>query len=152
MYLLGICKKALLSVQWWLGEWWWGGMLPYMTAHISISPLWSVTLSTLITRRLWLHYGSEHCLPLSLSCSLSLPLFCSVAHQGPQAPPFSAQGDLLCTCDIGGISVWAYFCMYNNVCVCVLCYFIPFEDSQSQYLADDSHLQRCLLFKRVHAS
>lgn len=59
-------------------------------------------------------------LPPPPSLSLSLCPLCSVAHRGPRAPPFSASGALLCTCDIGGMRVWLWACIYVHVYGCVL--------------------------------
>ena len=141
-----------------LGELWWGGMLPYMTAHISlVYDLWPCPLSSLVACDCTVAQSATPLL-LSLSASLSVPsslaLFpcsasppslspslcplCTVAHRGPWAPPFSAWGALLCTCDIGGMCV----CGHGRACVW-LC-FRPCEGSHSYDFAEESHLQLCL--------
>lgn len=136
----------------------------YVTIHDCpyLPRLWSVTLSSLITRCLWLHCGSERCpsSPLSLSDSFCLPLscslpflslsppsislrpLCSVAHRRPWALPFSAWGALLCTCDIGCVCV--RLCVYVHTRACVWLCFRPCEGSQSYNSEEDRHLQLCL--------
>lgn len=85
--------------------------------------LWSVTLSSLITRCLWLRSGSERSLSLPLFLSLPLSLFrflCPmrfIALQEPQALLFSAWGALLNTCDIGSMCMWLCMSMYLYPCV-----------------------------------
>lgn len=107
--------------------------------------LWSVTLSSLITRCLWLRSGSERSLSLPLFLSLPLSLFCFlcpmrfIALQEPQALLFSAWGALLNTCDIGSMCMW----------LCMSMYLYPCEGSQSYDFAEDNHLQ--LWFKQLES-
>lgn len=128
-----------------------------------LSCLWSVTLSSLITHRLWLHCGSERCPSpthphphypsISPSLYLSLCPSRSVAHRGPWAPSLNACSALLCTCDIGGMCVCVHACM--RACACTHmhvhgCCFRPCGASQSFDLGEDSHLQLCCKQQKSH--
>lgn len=106
-----------------------------------LSCLWSVTLSFLITQRLWLHCGSEPpgYTPDSPSPLLLLdppPLYLSlspcpsrsVAHRGPRAPSLNACSALLCTCDIGGARVC--LCVVSRLRVCVRLYSRALANTQ----------------------
>lgn len=95
---------------------------------LSLCPSVSSSLALLLSRSLHLTLPSYLCLSsLSVRCALLLI-------EGPRAPPFSAWGAPLCTCDIGGI----YMCVLGEGG------FRPSEEGQSYDLAEDSHLQLCL--------
>lgn len=121
----GVCHRVQVTCSTFcevLGESWWGGVLPYMTAHISlVYDLWPCPLSSLIAcdctvaqsaapRPLSPPLPLFFCLPRSLSLR---PLR-SVAHRGPWAPPLSACSALLCT-----LWHWRYVCVCVWACACV---------------------------------
>ena len=150
----GVCHKVQLTCSTFsevLGESLWGGVLPYMTAHISlVYDLWPCPLSSLVACDCTAALSAaprppSPCLSFPVSLSLSLSLSFSVRRallliEGLELPLLvpAAPCSALMTLEV---CAWAHACTYVYAWVW-LC-FRPCEGSQSYDPVEDSHLQLC---------